>query len=77
MNLAEKLFAKVRAASLRPPPELKASEWADRYRFLSSESSAEHGKWTTLPFQRGPLDSASDPRIYRVVIKSATQLLKT
>jgi phage terminase large subunit GpA-like protein len=52
-------------------------EWADKYRFLSSESAAEHGKWTTLPFQRGPLNAVSDARIYRVVIKSATQMLKT
>jgi phage terminase large subunit GpA-like protein len=56
---------------------LTVSEWADQYRYLSSESAAEHGKWTTLPFQREPLNSVSDPRIYRTVIRAATQMLKT
>ena len=60
-----------------PPGELTVSEWADRYRYLSPESSAEHGKWETLPFQSEPLDSVSDPLVYRTVIKSATQMLKT
>jgi phage terminase large subunit GpA-like protein len=60
-----------------PPRELTVSQWADRYRYLSSESAAEHGKWLTLPFQREPLDSVSDPRIYRTVIRAATQMCKT
>ena len=29
---------------LKPPPKLTVSQWADRYRQLSSESSAEAGK---------------------------------
>jgi phage terminase large subunit GpA-like protein len=77
MNSSEKLFAKVCRACLKPPTEMTVSTWADRYRYLSSESAAEHGKWSTIPFQREPLDAVSDPRIYRVVIKSATQMLKT
>lgn len=32
---------------LRPPPKLTVSEWADEYRYLSPESSAEPGKWRT------------------------------
>ncbi len=60
-----------------PPPDLTVSEWADTYRYLSSESSAEHGKWRTRSFQRGPMDAVSDRRIRRVVVKSATQMLKT
>ena len=37
-----------------PPPELTVDEWSDRYRKLSSESSAEAGQWRTdrVPFQR-------------------------
>ncbi|MBN1567925.1 MAG: phage terminase large subunit family protein [Acidobacteria bacterium] len=60
-----------------PPPDLTVSQWADQYRYLSSESAAEHGKWSTLPFQREPLDSVSDPCVYRTVIRAATQMLKT
>ena len=32
------------AAVLKPPPELTLSQWADRYRVLSAESSAEPGR---------------------------------
>lgn len=60
-----------------PPPDLTVSQWADQYRYLSPESAAEPGKWSTIPFQREPLDSISNPRVYRTVIKSATQMLKT
>ena len=75
MNVKELIKEVVRLWA--PPPQLTVSQWADRFRYLSSESAAEHGKWSTLPFQRAPFDAISDPRIYRVVIKSATQLLKT
>jgi phage terminase large subunit GpA-like protein len=57
--------------------DLTVASWADRYRVLSSESAAIYGKWSTLPFQRGPLEAVSDQKVYRVVIKSATQMLKT
>jgi phage terminase large subunit GpA-like protein len=60
-----------------PPPELTCSEWADKYRYLSPESSAAPGKWKTLPYQREPLNAVSDSRVRSVVIKSATQMLKT
>ena len=62
---------------LAPPLDLTVSEWADRFRFLSPESAAEPGKWKTLSFQREPMDCCSDIRVRRVVIKSATQMLKT
>lgn len=77
MNPAVIAAAKRVCKLWQPPPELTVSEWADRYRYLSSESAAKHGKWSTLPFQREPLDSISDPRVYRTVIRAATQMLKT
>ncbi len=77
MNPAERLLVKVRRACFRLSDELTVASWADRYRYLSSESAAEHGKWTTLPFQAGAFDAVSDPRVSRVVVKSATQMLKT
>ena len=35
------------------------SQWADEYRFLSSEASAEPGKWHTdrAPYQREMMDA--------------------
>lgn len=77
MNPAVTKIAERICRLLAPPPDLTVSQWADQYRYLSPESAAEAGKWNTLPFQRGPLDSVSDPLVYRTVIKSATQMLKT
>lgn len=66
-------------ATLKPPPELTLSQWADRYRILSAESSAEPGRWHTdkAPYQREIMDAIGDPHIRRVVIMCAAQLGKT
>ncbi len=56
----------------RPPPKLTVSQWADRYYYLSAESSAVPGRWTTLPYQREPMDSMADPAVtHLIVMKSA------
>jgi phage terminase large subunit GpA-like protein len=60
-----------------PPPKMTVSEWADGYRFLSSESGAAAGKWRTLPFQRDIFDAFCDPSVHTVVVMSATQMVKT
>jgi phage terminase large subunit GpA-like protein len=77
MTAVDQLLKKLCKAYIAPPPELTVSQWADQYRYLSSESAAAHGKWQTLPFQKEPLDSISDPLIHRTVIRAATQMLKT
>lgn len=55
------------------------SQWADRYRMLSAESSAEPGRWHTdkAPYQREIMDAIGDAHIRRVVIMCAAQLGKT
>lgn len=67
--------------SLKPPPKLTGSEWADREFYLSAESAAEPGRWHTLPYQREPLNCMTDSFTEEVVwMKSArvgyTQCLK-
>lgn len=64
---------------MKPPPELTLSQWADTYRVLSAESSAEPGRWHTdkAPYQREIMDAIGDPHIRRVVIMCAAQLGKT
>ena len=44
-------------STLRPPPLLTVSQWADRHRMLDTVSSAEPGKWRTsrTPHQPAPL----------------------
>lgn len=64
---------------LKPPPKLTVSEWADTYRQLSSESSAEAGSWSTsrAEYQRGMMDAVSDPRFETVVLMTGAQIGKT
>ena len=56
------LLSKI-ASLVAPPPKLTVSEWADKHRVLSKESSAEHGKWNTdrAPYQREIMDSINNP----------------
>ena len=67
------------ALELAAPPEREPlSEWADKYRVLSSEASAAPGPWRTLPFQREPLDCLSPGSQYeQVVLVWASQLGKS
>ena len=59
-----------------PPSKLPLSEWADSYRMLSSESSAEPGQWVTAkaPYEREIMDAISDPAVSLVVIQKASQM---
>lgn len=62
-----------------PPPLLKVSEWADHYRVLSRESSAEPGQWMTerAEYQRGIMDAVNDPLVEDIVVMSSAQIGKT
>ncbi|MFY0545465.1 phage terminase large subunit family protein [Brevibacillus sp. H7] len=73
-----KLFRGI-AKLAAPPPQLKVSEWADLYRRLSSESSAEPGQWRTdrAPYQREILNAVNESNVEVVVVKSSAQVGKT
>ena len=62
-----------------PPPDLLPSQWAEQFRFLSSEASAIPGKWYNdkIPFVVDILDAIKEPDIETVVIMSAAQMVKT
>lgn len=64
---------------LKPPPRLTVSEWADNFRKLSAESSAEPGSWQTsrAEYQRGIMDAISDPAIETVVLMMGAQMGKS
>jgi hypothetical protein len=64
---------------LAPPPTFTVSEWADRHRQLSSESSAEPGQWETsrVEYTREIMDAASDPDCSELVWVAASQTAKT
>lgn len=78
-NSTEKLFKKLTSDILAPPPDLTVSEWADSFRKLSSESSAEPGQWRTdrAPYQREILDSVLDPELKKIVVMASAQVGKT
>jgi phage terminase large subunit GpA-like protein len=73
---AEKLFRETVDPLWLPPPEWTVSQWADAERFLSPESAAEPGKWSTdrAPYQRGIMDALSDPFIETVVVMKSAQV---
>lgn len=72
------LFTKI-FEKLKPPPDITLSEWADKYRMLSSESSVEPGRWKTskAPYQREIMDAITDINVKKVVVMSAAQIGKT
>lgn len=74
-----KLFQRIAAKSLWPLPNLTVSDWADQYRMLSSESSAEPGRWRTdrAPYQRAIMDAFTDLDVRRVVVMSCSQIGKS
>lgn len=69
--LSTEILIRARLA-LRPPPRLHLSDWAEAHFYLSAESSAEAGRWTTIPYQRGIMNAFTDPAVVRCsVMKSA------
>ncbi|MCY9710043.1 phage terminase large subunit family protein [Paenibacillus larvae] len=72
------LFREI-ARFVAPPSDLTVSEWADRYRMLSSEASAEPGPWRTsrAPYQREPMNAITDLRYETIVFKWSAQVGKT
>ena len=73
-----KLFRKI-FATLKPPPNISLSEWADKYRYLSAKSSAEPGRWNTsrTPYLREVMDAITDIQTEKVVFMSCAQVGKT
>ena len=71
MSAIDQVQAEARNA-WRPPRKMTLSQWADANAYLSAESSAQEGRWRTLPYQRGIMDAMTDPTIEQVVfMKSA------
>lgn len=67
------------AKILAPPPKFTVSEWADNYRKLSSEASAEPGQWNTsrAEYQRGIMDALNEAETKIVVVMTSAQVGKT
>jgi len=63
----------------RPPEKLTLDEWADKYRRLSPESSAEAGPWRTdrTPYLREPMRAFTDPKVKNIVMVASSQVGKS
>ena len=63
----------------KPPQDLTVTEWADKYRRLSPEASAESGPWHTArtPYLKDVMDAFTDPKVRRIVMAAASQVGKT
>lgn len=64
---------------LKPKPTLNLVEWADTFRYLSSESSALPGRWRTDRVEpaREIMLAATDPNVTQITVMSCSQLLKS
>ncbi|MAE21827.1 MAG: terminase [Pseudomonas sp.] len=62
----------------KPRPKLTVSQWADEFRIISA-GNAEPGRYRTdrAPYQREPMDCASDPKVNRITLQWGAQLGKT
>lgn len=77
MNAAELL--RYTYELFRPPANDTVSQWADKHRWLVSESSSEPGPWRTdrAPYQREIMDAFTQPGIWEIVIKASAQVGKS
>lgn len=73
-----KVISKV-ISLLQPPEDLTVSEWAEKHRRLSSEASAEPGRWRNdrTPYLIEPMNSFNDPKIRNIVMVAASQVGKS
>lgn len=62
-----------------PRPEMTVSQWADKYRVLTSETSPEPGPWRTdrAPYMCEVMDAVSDRETEEVAIMASAQVGKT
>jgi len=63
----------------KAPEGLTVSEWADRYVVLSTDDSAEAGRWKTsrTPYLKEVADSFTDDRVDQTVLVAGAQMGKT
>lgn len=65
--------------AFRPPPDITVSEWSDRYRRLSAESSASPGRFRTemVEYMREPMDMVGKPGVRRITLMTSAQVGKS
>jgi phage terminase large subunit GpA-like protein len=66
-------------AAFKPPPKMTTSEWSEKYRRLSPESSASPGKFSMkrIEFWREVYDLVGDPRVKSISAMCSAQVAKS
>ena len=64
-------------SQMKPKPRLTVSEWADKYRYVST--GAFQGKWITefTPYLKGIMDAVNELEVYIIVAMTASQIGKS
>jgi len=60
--------------SFERPVPMRLSEYADKYFYLSAESSYVQGKWETLPYQRSIMDCLSNDDIREITLQKSARI---
>lgn len=79
MNLDHniKIVHKVFAKRMLPDPIITVSEWSDKFRILSTKSSAEPGRWKTsrTPYLKKIMDCMSSNSAYQhIIVQKGAQI---
>jgi len=53
---------------------LSVSQWADRYAYLSVETSADAGKFKSFRYQDGIMDAVTDPSVQKITVKKSARV---
>lgn len=61
-------------STLRPPPVMSLSQWANTHAVLSKETSAQTGKFRSFAYQDGMMDAITDPNVTRVSVKKSARV---
>jgi len=66
-------------SAFRPPPDMTVAEWADEERRLSSESSAQPGRYRTevTEYMREPMEMVGKPGVRRITLMTSAQVAKS
>ena len=78
MRAVDRTFSRA-FSSYKPPENLTVSQWAERYRVLSRESSAEAGPWSNsrTPYLVEIMDAFTDPRVNQIAVVAMSQSAKS
>jgi phage terminase large subunit GpA-like protein len=63
-------------AKLAPPPKISVAEWAEKYRYLSADTSAMPGRYSLAitPYLRGILESINNRSVRKIVCRKSAQV---